>query len=267
MIKFFRKIRKQLISEGKIRNYALYAIGEIALVVIGILIALQIGAWNDERRDRKLEEVYYCKLLEDVNQDHVLLKKLIEEDQERIKWVNESIHLLQQQQVKRGEVANAMRNSINLIRFNFRPSLSAFDDLKSSGKIGILKDLGLKKKLLNYYAVLAGYGDIQDIVADASLDSYMHPSKDLLQAGFAQIDFLKEEFDTTLVNVPMLSLDTTMPNEIREKLLIECILHLNTNARKKAVFKLMESEILAMKNLLEKKCSLLISTTTNPSTP
>jgi hypothetical protein len=48
-----------------------------------------------------------------------------------------------------------------------------------------------------------------------------------------------------------------MPNHIREKLLNESILHLNSNARKKAVFKLMEAEILVMKALLEKKCSLV----------
>jgi hypothetical protein len=144
-----------------------------------------------------------------------------------------------------------------LIRFNFKPSTSAFDDLKSSGKLGILSDLDVKKKLLNYYAVLSGYGDIQDIVADASIDSYLLPTKDFLQAGFPQLDQNQVELDSSLVDVNKLSLKSTMPDEIREKLLNESILHLNTNARKKAIFKLMESEILAMKGLLEKKCSLV----------
>ena len=47
MIKFFRTIRKNLISEGKTVNYLKYAIGEIVLVIIGILIALQINNWNE----------------------------------------------------------------------------------------------------------------------------------------------------------------------------------------------------------------------------
>ena len=257
MIKFFRKIREKNMKAGKIKNYLLYAIGEIVLVVIGILIALQINTWNQAYEDRQLEKAYYCKLLEDLTQDEALLKKLNEEDQERIKWVNQSIHLLQQEKVNRAEVANAMRNSINLIRFNFKPSLSAFDDLKSSGKLGILRDLDLKKKLLNYYAVLTGYGDIQDIVADASLESYLYPSKDFLQAGFPQIDFVKAELDTSLVDISKLSKNSPMPDQIRENLLNESILHLNSNARKKAVFKLMEFEILGMKALLEKKCGLV----------
>ena len=46
MIKFFRRIRKRLINENQISKYLIYALGEIILVVIGILIALQINNWN-----------------------------------------------------------------------------------------------------------------------------------------------------------------------------------------------------------------------------
>ena len=49
MIKFFRKIRQRLLSEGKTGKYFKYAIGEIVLVVIGILIALQVNNWNQNR--------------------------------------------------------------------------------------------------------------------------------------------------------------------------------------------------------------------------
>tara|TARA_R110002051_G_scaffold19027_1_gene53853 strand:+ start:2242 stop:3003 length:762 start_codon:yes stop_codon:yes gene_type:complete len=55
MIKFFRKIRQNLLSEGKTGKYMKYAIGEIALVVIGILVALQINNWNQNRLDRSFE--------------------------------------------------------------------------------------------------------------------------------------------------------------------------------------------------------------------
>lgn len=254
MTKFFQRIRKKLSESGKVRSYLIYAIGEIVLVVIGILIALQINNWNEEYKDRQLEQAYYCKLLEDITQDQVLLKKLIDEDQERIYWVNQSIHLLQQKTVDRKALVNAMRKSINLIRFNFKPSLSAFDDLKSSGKLGILRDLEVKKKLLNYYAVISGYGDIQDIVADASLESYLLPTKDFVEAGFPQIDFVKAELDTSLVDASKLSPTSSMTEAIRKELLNESILHLNSNARKKAVFKLMEVEVLGMKTVLEKKC-------------
>jgi len=53
MIKFFRKIRQNLLSESKFSQYLIYAIGEIVLVVIGILIALQINNWNEEKKLKK----------------------------------------------------------------------------------------------------------------------------------------------------------------------------------------------------------------------
>ena len=59
MIKFFRRIRQRLLSENKFSKYLLYAIGEIVLVVIGILIALQINNWNEDKKNNRLEEAYY----------------------------------------------------------------------------------------------------------------------------------------------------------------------------------------------------------------
>ena len=55
MIRFFRNLRLRVLSSNKFSKYLLYAIGEIALVVIGILIALQINSWNDSRKTEELE--------------------------------------------------------------------------------------------------------------------------------------------------------------------------------------------------------------------
>ncbi len=62
MIKFFRRIRKSLLSENKFSKYFLYAIGEIILVVIGILIALQINTWNEGKKTKE-EELKYLLLI------------------------------------------------------------------------------------------------------------------------------------------------------------------------------------------------------------
>ena len=56
MIKFFRKIRQRLLIQNRLSKYLLYAVGEIVLVVIGILIALQVNNWNNERKLRHLEK-------------------------------------------------------------------------------------------------------------------------------------------------------------------------------------------------------------------
>jgi hypothetical protein len=69
MIKFFRKIRQKLLTENKISKYLLYAIGEIVLVVVGILIALQLNNLNDERKTQDIKKVYYKQLLNDFQKD------------------------------------------------------------------------------------------------------------------------------------------------------------------------------------------------------
>lgn len=69
MIKFFRKIRQRLLTENKFSKYLLYAIGEIILVVIGILIALSINNWNEEKKDRILEVKILSEIKENLLSD------------------------------------------------------------------------------------------------------------------------------------------------------------------------------------------------------
>ena len=59
MIPFFRKIRKKIADDNKPMKYMRYAIGEIILVVIGILIALQINNWNQQRKDRYQTQIQF----------------------------------------------------------------------------------------------------------------------------------------------------------------------------------------------------------------
>ena len=69
MIKFFRKIRYNLMSENKTAKYFKYAIGEIILVVIGILIALQINNWNEKQKDIEKEQQILLSLREEFKQN------------------------------------------------------------------------------------------------------------------------------------------------------------------------------------------------------
>lgn len=78
MIKFFRKTRQRLLTDNKLSKYLLYAIGEIILVVIGILIALQINNWNTQNKEHEKEIGYIKSLIEDINSDIVLSEKIID---------------------------------------------------------------------------------------------------------------------------------------------------------------------------------------------
>lgn len=84
MIKFYRKIRQRLLTENKFSKYLIYAIGEIILVVIGILIALGINNWNDENNLRRKE----INIL-------IEMKSNLESDLEGLRWdINKNKKLL-----------------------------------------------------------------------------------------------------------------------------------------------------------------------------
>ena len=74
MIKIFRQIRQTLVISGNSVKYLKYAIGEIILVVIGILIALQINNWNQERLDDKMEKVLLNQWLQDFEANTEIIK-------------------------------------------------------------------------------------------------------------------------------------------------------------------------------------------------
>ncbi|SFO05661.1 hypothetical protein SAMN04488519_103258 [Algoriphagus ornithinivorans] len=84
MINFFRKIRQNLLSEGKTGKYLKYAIGEIVLVVIGILIALQINNWNQQRILEKQSQQVLLNLREEIKENKTELESAIEFLKQRV---------------------------------------------------------------------------------------------------------------------------------------------------------------------------------------
>jgi len=91
MIKFFRKIRKKMADDNQFLKYSRYAIGEIMLVVIGILIALQINNWNQIKTERKVEQEYISSLIEDAKTDLSNFKNAITLNEERINTLDSLI--------------------------------------------------------------------------------------------------------------------------------------------------------------------------------
>ena len=79
MIKFFRRIRHKLLGEGKVKNYLLYAIGEIVLVVVGILIALQLNNFNEAKKEKLKEYKILTSLLEDFTTNQKEISQSIDE--------------------------------------------------------------------------------------------------------------------------------------------------------------------------------------------
>ena len=79
MIKFFRNIRQKLLQSNKLKSYSAYALGEIFLVVLGILIALQINNWNEERKDNARMLTYIKSIAEDITSETMRIGHVISE--------------------------------------------------------------------------------------------------------------------------------------------------------------------------------------------
>jgi len=146
MINFFRKIRKQLADDNKHLKYMRYAIGEIVLVVIGILIALSINNWNEWQQQREKETIILYDLKENLESNIQLLEKEIK----GIKRRNRSGELIYQL-VKNGNTNElitpedwhrALLNGGNLIL-----SQEGYESLKNNG-FDIIINADLKKEIV-----------------------------------------------------------------------------------------------------------------------
>lgn len=86
MLRFFRQIRKKLMEQNKVRTYLLYAIGEIALVMIGILLALQVNNWNEKTNQTQTAQYHLEILKQNLEDDKEQLQDLLHNayDRERM---------------------------------------------------------------------------------------------------------------------------------------------------------------------------------------
>ena len=152
MIRFFRNIRQKLAAENKVMAYLRYAIGEILLVVIGILIALQINNWSEKQKELNLANVYYCRILEDFELDMDLIEKSYDQVSEKISLGRQLILDLHKGNKNKHTILNEW---LKFVRHDvFVPRKIAFNDLISSGNLKLLTDVELKDAVSEYYSNL-----------------------------------------------------------------------------------------------------------------
>mgnify|MGYP000435942113 CR=1 FL=1 len=156
MIKFFRKIRQKLLSENKFSKYLIYAIGEVILVVIGILIALQINNWNEEKKSSKIELELLKNLNRDLDIDIVNFESKIRVDSS-IMVSNKNLLIAfknkdKERIINSRNAASSIATSLSTINRTdiFYPQKSAYESLKSQG-IQIIKNSSLRQNIVNLY--------------------------------------------------------------------------------------------------------------------
>ena len=150
MIKFFRNIRKKLAAENKAAAYSRYAIGEIILVVIGILIALQINNWNEHRKETVELREYLHKISNNVKQDIEQVESLkIRRDTVRAKATRSAKALMRKDFSNIEDIIQGQRV---FYEFYFIPDKSGFEALKNSQFLGKINNTKVDSLLTLYYS-------------------------------------------------------------------------------------------------------------------
>ncbi len=146
MIKFFRKIRQNLLMENKIGKYFKYAIGEILLVVIGIMIALSINNWNESKKERAQEQELLTQLHSEFKSNLEQLDQKIEMRKQKISASLKLLHNIDYPET---------RDTDSIIIYIGHTAVSpTFDpivnDINSSGRIQLLQNRNLKERLARW---------------------------------------------------------------------------------------------------------------------
>ena len=158
MIKFFRRIRKRLLRDGKFTKYVIYALGEIFLVVIGILIAVGIGEWRLDIKKEKELISYYKGLKDDLNKDKVRLDTLISVIEKASLGITNELDEIQLSTYNEDSLYSNVPAWLVYVT-EFAPHNSNFTEILSSGKLQLFNNKDLKLKILNIYSNL--YPELQ----------------------------------------------------------------------------------------------------------
>ncbi|MBI1226586.1 MAG: hypothetical protein GC192_15240 [Bacteroidetes bacterium] len=154
MINFFRNIRRRLLDSGSLRKYLVYAFGEIILVVLGILIALQINAWNQGRLNRKEERVILHNLHEEFLRHQEVWTKHAPKIQKTIDITNQLVKLCGQnnQSITPQNIDTLILKSFEVPPF--KSPQPVLQELNSSGRLYLIHDDQLKSHLSEWLSKL-----------------------------------------------------------------------------------------------------------------
>jgi len=186
MIKFFRHIRKSLLMENKTSKYFKYALGEIILVVIGILIALQINNWNQQRQNQQKEQSILRQIHKDFRSNKIQLDSIKLNNQEAIDGCNRIIALMPFQK-KKFEFDTIAKYSSKVFSIKtFNPSNGSVEALINSSTFDVISNDTLRNLLVSWKDVYNDYTEEEQYARDLQI--------------WEILPFLRKNFDFNDIN-------------------------------------------------------------------
>lgn len=172
MIKFFRKFRQQLVDENRLGKYLLYAVGEIILVVLGILIALQINNQNENRKSQQKEIILLSEMKANLTSDLQDIEFNIEENRKQT-TSNKTIYYTLENRLALSDSLNYHFGKI-FGNFQLVENTSAWENLKSIG-LDLISNDSLRSTISYLYSVKYIYLDNVERKDDKFQFDYLYP--------------------------------------------------------------------------------------------
>ena len=151
MLRFFRRIRQDLLREKRFSSYLFYALGEIILVVAGILIALQIDNWNTKKKNLDAERAYLKSLNIEFSTNLVTLENTLKENEDLIKALDKLTGLFDPdtlESISEKKVAlflNPLGKEVV-----YYPVRGVMNDIISSGNLNLIRNSELRQKIASF---------------------------------------------------------------------------------------------------------------------
>jgi len=179
MIKFFRRIRKKLLDEGDLKKYLIYAIGEIFLVMVGILLALQVNNWNEDKKAELRGSSFLVELKKNIESDIAFLE--LEDSIRGMHEFNSEKALSKFYQAKNFQDLLEVDSLFTYELGDLKMSRTVYDEMLNTGSIYTLKNDILKKKIADYYTAIESIEYIiKEIDATSTELSDNHASRQLI---------------------------------------------------------------------------------------
>jgi hypothetical protein len=171
MLRFFRQIRQRLLTDNKFSKYLLYAVGEILLVVIGILIALQVDSWNESRKEADLEKDLLMGLRNDLEDDIEQIEGRVNESHLDLQLtIRRFDSVSRQQKLDLKYLDSLFYNRCIRPRNTFFPQSGTYQSIINNGTSNIIRNdylfKGIQRIYDRLYVALKAHGDRLDLFND-----------------------------------------------------------------------------------------------------
>ena len=219
MIKFFRKIRQNLLTENKFSKYLLYAIGEIILVVIGILIALQINTANEQHKLKQQELIYLHNFDKSLKKDLEEIKVSMTHNSK----IKKSLILLIDYLEKDLPYQDSLKYHFGLSGsslFGMGLNESIFESIKYNG-LNVISNEDLSQKLIAIYgarnsAMQTHLSLYYNIIENAGFNIFNTRFESSWQSNYEQWKMAQNDQNILNVKIEMVPVDYNLLKEDQE---------------------------------------------------